>query len=172
VVSWLPLPLKLLYYFLQGNKDDKGLEIETWYDLALLYLGMAQWRDAEVCVLKIRSISPYSALAWHATGKIYEAKGLTKEALGAFFRALDLDPKHVPSLISIATVLRQLGNRPLSSVRCFLTDALQLDRTNHVAWFNLGLLYKEEGGRSAVEAAECFQASAFLEETAPVEPFR
>jgi ATP-dependent RNA helicase DHX36 len=58
----------LLYYFLQGNKDDKGLETETWYDLALLYLDMAQWRDAEVCVLKIRSISPYSALAWHATG--------------------------------------------------------------------------------------------------------
>ena len=58
----------LLCYFLQGNKDDKGLETETWYDLALLYLGMAQWRDAEVCVLKIRSISPYSALAWHTTG--------------------------------------------------------------------------------------------------------
>jgi ATP-dependent RNA helicase DHX36 len=106
------------------------------------------------------------------SGKIYEAKGLTKEALGAFFRALDLDPKHVPSLISTATVLRQLGDRPLPSIRCFLTDALQLDRTNHVAWFNLGLLYKEEGGRSAAEAAECFQAAAFLKETAPVEPFR
>ncbi|CAD6205316.1 unnamed protein product [Miscanthus lutarioriparius] len=156
----------------KDNKDDKGLETETWYDLALLYLGMAQWRDAEVCVLKIRSISPYSALAWHATGKIYEAKGLTKEALGAFFRALDLDPKHVPSLISTATVLQQLGDRPLPSIRCFLTDALQLDRTNHVAWFNLGLLYKEEGGRSVAEAVECFQAAAFLKETAPVEPFR
>jgi hypothetical protein len=32
---------------------------------------MAQWRDAEICVLKIRSISPYSALAWHATGHSY-----------------------------------------------------------------------------------------------------
>jgi len=106
------------------------------------------------------------------SGKIYEAKGLTKEALGAFFRALDLDPKHVPSLISTATVLQQLGDRPLPSIRCFLTDALQLDRTNHVAWFNLGLLYKEEGGRSVAEAAECFQAAAFLKETAPVEPFR
>ncbi|CAN6282791.1 unnamed protein product [Urochloa humidicola] len=156
----------------KGKKDDNGLEIETWYDLALLYLGMGQWRDADACVLKIRSICHYSALAWHATGKIYEAKGLTKEALGAFFRALDLDPKHVPSLISTATVLRHLGDRPLPSVRCFLTDALQLDRTNHAAWFNLGLLYKEEGGRSAFEAAECFQAAALLEETAPVESFR
>ncbi|ONM05950.1 no pollen germination related 2 [Zea mays] len=139
-VSWRRLKLVVLD---RGNKDDKGLETETWYDLALLYLG-----------------------------KIYEAKGLRKEALGAFFRALDLDPKHVPSLISTATVLQQLGDRPLPSIRCFLTDALQLDRTNHVAWFNLGLLYKEEGGRSAAEAAECFQAAAFLKETAPSEPFR
>ncbi|XP_062205142.1 protein NPGR2-like [Phragmites australis] len=160
------------FYLVKGNKDERSLEIETWYDLALLYLGMSQWRDAEVCVSKIRAISPYSALTWHVTGKIYEVKGHTKEALGAFFRALDLDPKHVPSLISTAIVLQQLGDRPLPSVRCFLTDALQLDRTNHVAWFNLGLLYKEEGGRSAAEAAECFQAAALLEETAPVEPFR
>ena len=123
-------------------------------------------------LLHYRYFISYCSQSYSFPGKIYEAKGLTKEALGAFFRALDLDPKHVPSLISIATVLRQLGDRPLSSVRCFLTDALQLDRTNHVAWFNLGLLYKEEGGRSVVEAAECFQASAFLEETAPVEPFR
>lgn len=156
----------------KGAKDDKSLEIETWYDLALLYLGMSRWRDAEVCVSKIRAICAYSALAWHATGKLYEAKSLPKEALEAYLRALDLDPKHVPSLISTAIVLRQLGNRPLPYVRCFLTDALQLDRTNHVAWFNLGLLYKEEGGRSAAEAAECFQAAALLEETAPVEPFR
>lgn len=105
-------------------------------------------------------------------GKLYEAKGQPKEALGSYFRALDLDRKHVPSLISTASVLREIGNRPLPSVRCFLTDALQLDQTNHAAWFNLGLLYKEEGGRSAAEAAECFQAAALLEETAPVEPFR
>ena len=41
-----------------------------------------------------------------------------------------------------------------------------------MAWFNLGLLYEEEGNRSAAEAAECFQAAALLEETSPVEPFR
>ncbi|VAH04189.1 unnamed protein product [Triticum turgidum subsp. durum] len=156
----------------KGGEDDKSLETETWYDLALLYLGMSQWRDAEVCVSKIRATNCYSAFAWHATGKLCEAKDLPKEALGAYFRALDFDSKHVPSLISTATILRQLGDRPLPSVRCFLTDALQLDRTNHMAWFNLGLLYKEEGGRSAAEAAECFQAAALLEETAPVEPFR
>lgn len=106
------------------------------------------------------------------SGQLYEKKGLSKEAFGAYTKALDVEPAHVPSLVSTAIVLRQLGDRPLSTVRCFLTRALQLDRTNHAAWFNLGLLYEAEGARSAREAAECFQAAALLEETAPVEPFR
>lgn len=42
-----------------------------------------------------------------------------------------------------------------------LTDALNLIEKSYV-WFNLGLLYKELDGRSAAEAAECFQAAAFL----------
>jgi ATP-dependent RNA helicase DHX36 len=54
-----------------------------------------------------------------------------------------------------------------------LTDALRLDGTNHVAWFNLGLIYQDEGGSSsALEAAECFQTAVLLEETALLEPFR
>ncbi|XP_052150701.1 protein NPGR2 isoform X1 [Oryza glaberrima] len=157
---------------LKGSKDDRSLEIETWYDLVLLYIRMSQWRDAELSISKIKAISPYSALAFHATGKLHEAKGFLKEALREYSTALDLEPRHVPSLISTAIVLRRLGERPLPAVRCFLTDALQLDRTNHIAWLNLGLLYEDEGSSSALEAAECFQTAALLEETNPVEPFR
>ena len=108
---------------------------------------------------------------YHA-GKLIEAKGFMKEALRAYSTALDIDPKHVPSLISTATVLRQLYGKPLPAVSCFLTDALRLDRTNHVAWFNLGLVYEDEGDSTAIEAAECFRAAALLEENAPTEPFR
>ncbi|XP_066388791.1 protein NPGR2-like isoform X2 [Miscanthus floridulus] len=157
---------------LQGTRTDKSLEIKTWYHLALLYLRMSQWKDAELCISKIKAISPYSPLACHATGKLNEAKGFMKEALRAYSTALDLDPKHVPSLISTATVLRQLYGKPLPAVRCFLTDALRLDRTNDVAWFNLGLAYEDEGDSTAIEAAECFRAAALLEENAPAEPFR
>jgi ATP-dependent RNA helicase DHX36 len=106
-------------------------------------------------------------------GKLNEARGFLKEALRAYSTALDLEPNHVPSLISAAVALRQLGVRPLHAARCFLTDALRLDGTNHVAWFNLGLIYQDEGGSSsALEAAECFQTAVLLEETAPPEPFR
>lgn len=60
----------------------------------------------------------------------------------------------------------------MAIARTFLTDAIRVDRTNACAWYNLGLVYKVDVGASVMEAAECFEAAALLEETAPVEPFR
>ncbi|XP_068662564.1 protein NPGR2 isoform X1 [Aristolochia californica] len=158
---------------LKGGGYDRRLEVETWHDLAYVYTSLSQWRDAEICLNKSKALMPHSASRWHATGMLYEAKGLHKDALQAFQIALEIEPIHVPSLVSLATVLRQLGDQTLPVVRSFLTEALKLERTNHAAWFNLGLVYKAEGGiRSALEAADCFQAASLLEETAPVEPFR
>ncbi|KAI8560822.1 hypothetical protein RHMOL_Rhmol04G0286000 [Rhododendron molle] len=151
---------------------DRSLEMETWHDLADVYTRLSQWRDAEVCLLKSKVINPHSASRWHSTGKLYEAKGLQKEALKSFEKALDVDPNHVPSLISTAIVLRELSDQSLPIVRSFLTDALRLDRTNPSAWYNLGLLYKAEVGALTLEAAECFEAAALLQDSAPVEPFR
>ncbi|KAK1289695.1 hypothetical protein QJS10_CPB18g01946 [Acorus calamus] len=158
---------------LKSVKDDRSMEIETWHDLANVYISMSQWRDAEVCLSKSKAISPNSASLWHATGRLYEAKGLHKEAHKAFSTALGIDPTHMPSLISTAEVLRQLGMKSSPLVRSLLADALKVDRGNHSAWYNLGLFYMdEEGGKSMVEAAECFQAAHLLEESAPIEPFR
>ena len=105
-------------------------------------------------------------------GLLYKAKGLHQEALKSFRKALDVEPNHVPSLISTACILRELGGQSLAVVRSFLTDALRLDRTNPSAWYNLGLLYKADIGATQLEAAECFEAAALLEESAPVESFR
>lgn len=105
-------------------------------------------------------------------GLLYEAKDLHQEALKAFRKALDVEPNHVPSLISTACVLRDLGGQSLPVVRSLLTDALRLDKTNPSAWYNLGLLYKADVGATELEAAECFEAAAVLEESSPVEPYR
>ena len=90
----------------------------------------------------------------------------------SFRKALDIEPNHVPSLISTACILRRLGGQSSSIVKSLLTDALRLDRTNPSAWYNLGLLYKAEVGTSLLEAVECFEAAALLEESSPIEPFR
>ncbi|KAK5840831.1 Tetratricopeptide repeat protein 7B [Gossypium arboreum] len=154
------------------GKWDRGLEMETWHDLANVYISLSQWRDAEVCLSKSKAISPFSATRWYSTGLLNEARGLHQEALRSYKKALDINPTHVPSLISIACILRQLGGQSMPIVRSFLMDALRLDRTNPAAWYNLGLLYKADVSASALEAAECFEAAAVLEESAPIEPFR
>ncbi|KAH8495588.1 hypothetical protein H0E87_018670 [Populus deltoides] len=155
----------------KNQRNSWSLEMETWHDLANVYTSLSQWRDAEVCLSKSKTLSPYSASRWHSTGLLYEAKGLHQEALKAFKAALDAEPHHVPSLVSTACVLRRLGSQSIPIIRSFLTDAIRLDKTNHSAWYNLGLLYKADPSASALEAAECFEAAAFLEDSAPVESF-
>ncbi|KAE7997864.1 hypothetical protein FH972_002462 [Carpinus fangiana] len=157
----------------RSRTQAKSSELEVWHDLAYVYISLSQWHDAEICLSKSEVICYYSADRSHATGILYEAKGLYKAALKAFVYALDIDPTHVPSLVSTAVAFRQLGNQSHAVVRSLLTNALRLDRTNHSAWHNLGLFYKaKDTASSSLEAAECFEAAAFLEETAPVEPFR
>ncbi|XWS47011.1 hypothetical protein CRYUN_Cryun14cG0117300 [Craigia yunnanensis] len=153
--------------------SSRSFEQEIWHDLAYLYISLSQWRDAEICLSKSKATGSYSAVRYHATGVLYERKGLLKEAMKAFRSALDIDPDHVPSLISAAGVLRQLGTQSSAVIKSMLMNALRVDRMNPSAWYNLGLLHKAEDTASALEeAAECFEAAAILEESAPVEPFR
>ncbi|KAA8550726.1 hypothetical protein F0562_002410 [Nyssa sinensis] len=161
--------------FKDNGNHGRTLELETWHDLAHVYISLSQWRDAEICLSKSKAINCHSASRKHVTGLLLEAKGLHKEALKAFEHALDIEPTHVPSLVSMAVVLRRLGCQSPAVARSFLTEALRHDRMNASAWYNLGLLYKDEGpgcAASTLEAAECFQAASILGETAPVEPFR
>lgn len=157
--------------FLERKEKDKILEMETWHDLANVYTSLSKWRDAEVCLSKSEALCPHSASRCYSRGLLYQARGLEKEAQKSFWEALDQDPNHVPSLISMANSLVQFGEESLPIARSFIRQAIRLDRTNHTAWRILGLLHRcEPGGTS--EALECFEAAAHLEETAPVEPFR
>ncbi|KAK4775676.1 hypothetical protein SAY87_023637 [Trapa incisa] len=159
-------------FFKKEGPRDRSLEVETWNDLAGVYMNLSQWRDAEVCLVKSKAITPFSASRLYHTGLLHQARGQYQDALKAFQDALNLEPGHVQCLVSMANVLRQHGTQSLPVVRSLLTDALRLDRTDASAWYNLGLVYRADPRASALEAAECFEAAALLEESAPIEPFR
>ncbi|KAJ8535681.1 hypothetical protein K7X08_023401 [Anisodus acutangulus] len=156
---------------LKKERDyNRTMELETWHDLSSFYIKLSRWQDAESCLSKSEAISCYSASRLYIAGSLHQSKGLYKAALTDYTNALSVDPSHVPSLLSTAMVLRQIGNHSPANVRTYLREALRLDRMNASAWHNLGLIYKEEG--SAMEADECFQAAFSLKETEPIEPFR
>ncbi|XP_049932829.1 protein NPGR1 isoform X1 [Nymphaea colorata] len=147
----------------------KRLEAEAWQDLSYIYTGLRLWSDASICVNKAMSFGAYSPTNWHAAGSLFEARQQYVEALISFFVALTIEPDHVPSLVSAAVVLRELGKKCLPLARSFLMHALRLDPTNHEAWMNLGYISKIEG--SLAHAADCFQAAFDLEQTSPIQDF-
>ncbi|XP_076921020.1 protein NPGR2-like [Bidens hawaiensis] len=151
---------------------DRRLESEIWNDLAKVYISLSQWPDADACLVNSKAISDYSAATRHTIGLLYEAKGLNKQALKAYKRALDVDPAHVQSLVSIAGVFRKLGGQSGPVARSFLNEALRVDKMHSPAWYNLGLLLRDEGPAGLTEAVDCFEAAGVLMETEPIEPFR
>lgn len=56
-------------HLLQGSGyPGRSLELDTWHDLAYVYLSLSQWHDAEICLSKSQAISSYSAARYHAMG--------------------------------------------------------------------------------------------------------
>lgn len=100
---------------------------------------------------------------------MFEAQSLHKEALTAFLISLSLEPEHVPSMVSTASVLRVLGGDAMVIAKSFLMNALRLDPANHDAWMNLGFISKIEG--ELEQAADCFQAAYELSQSSPVHKF-
>ncbi|XP_052200779.1 protein NPGR1 [Diospyros lotus] len=171
---------RILLALLQAQKEqrkssnseilqERRLEMEAWQDLAKIYIKLESWPDAEICIGQAKSIEFYSPHSWHATGMLFEARALHKEALVAYAFALSTDPDFVPAIVSTAALLIKMGSRSLALARSFLMNALRIDPTCHEAWWNLGLIAKMEG--SIQQAADFFQAAHELKMSAPVQSF-
>ncbi|GER30505.1 tetratricopeptide repeat (TPR)-containing protein [Striga asiatica] len=150
-------------------EDGNVNEYEVWHGLAQLYSILSHWKDAEICLTKARSLKEYSAEILHAEGAMHEKQGQINEALSAYINALLLEPKYVPCKILIGSALSKMGTKMLPVARTLLSDALRLEPTNHMAWYQLGMVHKDDG--RLADAADCFQAASMLEESQPIESF-
>ncbi|GAB2269636.1 hypothetical protein Dimus_004561 [Dionaea muscipula] len=147
----------------------RDLLLGTWLDLAKIYISLESWTDAETCLKKAKLIEYYNPKCWHVSGLLFKAKSKYKDALIDFTISLAIEPQYIPSIVSAAEVFMCVGNNAIPIARGLLLNALQLDPTNHDAWFRLGLIAKQEGLLS--QAADCFQVASDLKSSAPVEPF-
>lgn len=127
------------------------------------------WINCYTCCCSFCSMILRSANMCAFPGLILEAQSLHQEALEAFSFSLSINPDYVPSMVSMASILRTLGAKSSSIARTFLRSATRLEPTNHQAWMGLGLVLKSEG--SVLEAADCFQAAYELLELSPIQDF-
>ena len=104
-----------------------------------------------------------------SSGRILEARGKGQEALGAYANGLSSEEEHVGCKVAGGALLMKAGSDSLPAARSFLSDALRLQPTNCAAWFNLGLVHKDDCRWA--DAADCFQAASALDDSDPLEPF-
>ncbi|XP_040998875.1 protein NPG1-like isoform X2 [Juglans microcarpa x Juglans regia] len=150
-------------------EDDKVNEFEVWHGLANLYSSISHWKDVEICLGKAKELKQYSVEALHTEGIMWEGRGQVEEASAAYINGLLLEPCYVPCKVLIGALMSKKGPMALPVGRSLLSDALRIDPTNHMAWYYLGMVYRDDG--RIADAADCFQAASMLEESNPIESF-
>jgi hypothetical protein len=96
--------------------------------------------------------------------------GRISAAKSHYNAALAVNPTAVDALIALATLETSAGNAEKYSIsRGLCNNALQIDSTAHLAWFELANIATLTGKAEA--AAEQYLTAIELERTAPIQPF-
>jgi protein O-GlcNAc transferase len=85
------------------------------------------------------------------SGVLHQREGRHAEAAVYYRRALEIDPRHVPSLHNLGSALKELGDLT-GAVRMF-RRAVQLDAGSAESWLNLGVALGLAGDRPGAEEA-------------------
>jgi tetratricopeptide (TPR) repeat protein len=90
-------------------------------------------------------VDPLSGYAqsYYRLGIIYGLKGKPAEALDSYRQALALDPEIVPARVGAGILLSQAGE--YREAKMELLRAVDMDSTYEKGYYNLGLVYSEEG---------------------------
>jgi tetratricopeptide (TPR) repeat protein len=167
--------------FTQAEAENQAQQVETLLVIAAVYSRLAspsaggkdEWLlDAFDALSLARSLaSPLLQPDVHcAFAKVAEKGGATAQAARHYESALVLDAHHTSSLLGLARLERAKKGGNLVLAYGYLMSALQVDATNHEAWYEMGLILQAQGKSSA--AAEHFVTSLELEKTAPIASFQ
>ena len=125
------------------NCDDE--DYQSLYNLIFCYenLGMIEESISELSsVLEKR---PYSKIAWHQIGKIYNKQRKFKEAISAFDFAIISDDQFVSAYIEKAKVLENVGrlNEAIENFRL----SVELSEPNSYIYFRIAKCYRKQDNK-------------------------
>jgi len=95
---------------------------------------------------------------WNSLGAVYLALGQSENALAAFQRAIQIEPRFPAAFVNLGLVLRDCGEAK-GALACF-RQALVLDSECADAWLQLGAM--QQGSGDAEAAARCLTTAVRL----------
>lgn len=119
---------------LASSPDDWVLHDLT----ARLLGGLDDYAAAEGEWRAVARLIPHSARPYSEIGKLQQQQGRTQEAIGAFTRALEVNPDHAEAQVGLGTLCAQQGRRS-EAIRHY-REALRLDPTRTEATEGLARL--------------------------------
>lgn len=118
-------------------------KIKAWADMGRIYHAYELLGAAEICYAQVEALEPLNADWPYYRGHVALAQGDLDEALGRFYRALDLRPDDLPTLLNLADVESSKGRT--AEARALLEKATELPTAGPVFWARLGELAVAEG---------------------------
>ncbi len=134
--------LKSFRKALKGGPEAEDLPSVLFY-IAHCLKEMGRFREAVPWLEKALEADPRSYEAWNLLGFCRFKLGLHHQAIGAFLKALEINPSSAIDLANIASNLRDLGDREAAVT--WYKRALALDPTLGFAAQNLQRLLEESG---------------------------
>jgi hypothetical protein len=156
-----------------SNARELGVQLHTAATNALQRAGTLVNDDngasAVASLLWLPDVLAAQAALLGVAGKKNENNNNSNAAAVAklYQTSLALQPTHVASLIGSAMHNRRLGVSRLIHAHAQLTAALQVDATQHVAWYELGMVLQAQG--DALGSADRLLTALELELSCPID---
>lgn len=145
-----------LYRAVMQRPRDADLLLD--FGLTLRQAGDAQ--HAYEALVQASEAAPDSAKAWFHLGEMFRDGAYPERALEALSRARSLDPRHQPTVLVLADVLRTLGRT--HEAAAMYRDAIRIDPAFGEAWHGLTNLKTERLDDTELAALERLHAQAQL----------
>jgi len=143
-------------------------EVPFRKEIASLYLQFGQEEEALKEYILLTKKEPFEAQHFYNVGKLFEARNKSKQAVGYYKKALELNPRFSDGWFALGQLL--LRAKRLNDAKEAFTRALKLQPDNYKAYFYLGRLLKDSkdyaGALKAFENAQKdqeFKAKALIE---------
>lgn len=127
----------------------------AWRGLAAVATEEKRFANAREHLTRALTINPYESRAYGALGKLFLLQGQPREAVGAYRRAIDLEPNYFAGRSDLAAALAQVGK--IDEAERLLQELLEIRPKMANAWCNLGnvryLQRRPEQAKAAYERA-------------------